>query len=359
MPYTTEGSTTAQGRPDTGERGQSTGNSGSGRARSETDEAMTRSEEELRVGTRRARPGRARLRKYVVTEQVTKTVPVSHEEVRVEREPITDANRRRGDVGRGYLRGEHEVVLHEEEPVVEKRIVPKERVRLGQGDRHRGARGLRGGPQGADRYRGRPGALSSAVGRRRGRIPADGRTAATDHDSTRSLNEHRNIRLGQSARRRRRAARRPRQRAKRRTKKAQDVAGQAQEKAQEVAGQAQEKGQQAATQAKDKLREQLDQRSSQAAEQVNQQASDLRAVSDSLREQGKDRPASAADRLAEYAEKAGGYLREKDSDALLADAEDLARRQPWAVAAGALALGFAASRFLKASSSKRHSTRRG
>lgn len=139
--------------------------------------------------------------------------------------------------------------------------------------------------------------------------------------------------------------------------KAQDVAGQAQEKAQEVAGLAQEKGQQAATQAKDKLREQLDQRSAQAAEQVNQQASDLRAVSNSLREQGKDGPASAAGRLADYAEKAGAYLHEKDSDALLADAEDLARRQPWAVAAGALALGFAASRFLKASSSKRHSTR--
>ena len=145
--------------------------------------------------------------------------------------------------------------------------------------------------------------------------------------------------------------------ASRAQEKGHDVAGQAQEKAQEVAAQAQEKGQQAASQAKDKLREQLDQRSSQAAEQVNQQASDLRAVSNSLREQGKDGPASAAGRLADYAEKAGGYLQEKDSDALLADAEDLARRQPWAVAAGALALGFAASRFLKASSSKRHSTR--
>jgi hypothetical protein len=139
--------------------------------------------------------------------------------------------------------------------------------------------------------------------------------------------------------------------------KAQQAAGQAQEKAQQVADQAQEKGQQAAAQAKDKLREQLDQRSSQAAEQIRQQASDLRAVSDSLRQQGKDGPAKAADRLAEYAEKTGGYLREKDSDALLSDAEDFARRQPWAVGAGALALGFAASRFLKASSSKRYSTR--
>jgi hypothetical protein len=134
-------------------------------------------------------------------------------------------------------------------------------------------------------------------------------------------------------------------------------AGQVQEKAQEVASQAQEKSQRAAAQAKSKLRDQLDQRSSQAAEQINQQASDLRAVSNSLRDQGKDGPASAAGRLADYADRAGGYLQEKDSDALLADAEDLARRQPWAVAAGALALGFAASRFLKASSAKRHSTR--
>lgn len=133
--------------------------------------------------------------------------------------------------------------------------------------------------------------------------------------------------------------------------------GQVQEKAQEVASQAQEKGQQAAAQAKHKLREQLDQRSSQAADQINRQASDLRAVSSSLRQQGKDGPASAAGQLADYAEKAGGYLQDKDSDALLADAEDFARRQPWAVAAGALALGFAASRFLKASSAKRHSTR--
>jgi hypothetical protein len=139
--------------------------------------------------------------------------------------------------------------------------------------------------------------------------------------------------------------------------KAQQVAGQAQEKAQEIAGQAQEKGQQAAANAKDALRKQLDQRSSQAAEQINQQASDLRAVSNSLRERGKDGPASAAGRLAEYAETAGTYLRDKDSDTLLSDAEDLARRQPWAVAAGALVLGFAASRFLKASSSKRYSAR--
>jgi hypothetical protein len=52
-------------------------------------------------------------------------------------------------------------------------------------------------------------------------------------------------------------------------------------------------------------------------------------------------------------------LREKDSDALLADVEDFARRQPWAVGAGALVLGFVGSRFLKASSGRRYSERYG
>ncbi|HEV2928158.1 MAG TPA: PRC and DUF2382 domain-containing protein, partial [Propionibacteriaceae bacterium] len=57
-----------------------------------TDDAMTRSEEELQVGTQTRERGRARLRKYVTTETQQVTVPVQREEVRVEREPITDAN---------------------------------------------------------------------------------------------------------------------------------------------------------------------------------------------------------------------------------------------------------------------------
>jgi uncharacterized protein (TIGR02271 family) len=95
-----------------------------------TDEAMTRSEEELAVGTETRERGRARLRKYVTTEQVTKTVPVQREEVRVEREPITDANLDAATSGPAISEEEHEVVLHQEEPVVEKRAVPRERVRL-------------------------------------------------------------------------------------------------------------------------------------------------------------------------------------------------------------------------------------
>jgi uncharacterized protein (TIGR02271 family) len=95
-----------------------------------TDDAMTRSEEELRVGTAQRERGRVRLRKYVTTEQVQQTVPVQRERVRVEREPITDANRDAATSGPELSEAEHEVILREEEPVVQKRVVPKERVRL-------------------------------------------------------------------------------------------------------------------------------------------------------------------------------------------------------------------------------------
>ena len=97
-----------------------------------TDEAMTRSEEQLKVGTETHEAGRARLRKYVVTEQQNVTVPVTREEVRVEREPITDANRGAAMDGPELSEEEHEVVLHEERAVVDKEAVPVERVRLGK-----------------------------------------------------------------------------------------------------------------------------------------------------------------------------------------------------------------------------------
>jgi uncharacterized protein (TIGR02271 family) len=96
-----------------------------------TDDAMTRSEERLHVGTESTQVGRARLRKYVVTENVTTSVPVSHEEVRLEREPITDANRDAALSGSDISEEEHEVTLHAERPVVAKETVPVERVRLG------------------------------------------------------------------------------------------------------------------------------------------------------------------------------------------------------------------------------------
>jgi len=115
------------GRQDLGDRTDTVGHDTSG---PNTDDAMTRSEERVRVGTQNVETGRARLRKYIVTENVTQTVPVSHEEVRIEREPITDANRGQAMSGGDLTEEEHEVTLHAEQPVVEKETVPVERVRL-------------------------------------------------------------------------------------------------------------------------------------------------------------------------------------------------------------------------------------
>ena len=145
IPYTAAGATPAQGavgpsaRPEEREAdgdyaaerpGAAQGAAGRDASGPTTDNAMTRSEEELRVGMRERETGRVRLRKYVVTEHVQQTVPVRREEVRLEREPITEANRDRATAGPEISEAEHEVVLHEEQLVVEKRVVPKERVRL-------------------------------------------------------------------------------------------------------------------------------------------------------------------------------------------------------------------------------------
>jgi len=139
--------------------------------------------------------------------------------------------------------------------------------------------------------------------------------------------------------------------------KAGEVAGQAQDKAQELAGQAGEQAKQAAGQAKDRLREQVDQRSTQAGEQVSSQAGDIRSVADTLREQGKDKPAQYAEQAADKVESLGGYLKDADADRIIGDVENYARQNPFVVIAGGIAIGFAASRFLKASSSERYYSR--
>jgi hypothetical protein len=122
---------------------------------------------------------------------------------------------------------------------------------------------------------------------------------------------------------------------------------QAQEKAKEVAGQAQEK-------VRGRVSQQVDQRSTQAGEQVRGSADDVRSFAQQLREQGKDKPAQYAEQAADRAERLGGYLTDADGDRILSDVEDFGRRNPWAVVAGGVALGFVASRMLKASSSERY-----
>jgi len=98
----------------------------------DTDDAMTRSEERLTAGTQQVEAGRARLRKYVVTDTETVQVPVSREEVRIEREPITDANQDAAYSGKEISEEEHEVTLHAERPVVSTQTEAVERVRLGK-----------------------------------------------------------------------------------------------------------------------------------------------------------------------------------------------------------------------------------
>ena len=117
---------------------------------------------------------------------------------------------------------------------------------------------------------------------------------------------------------------------------------------------AQDKARGALGQARGRLSDQVDQRSTQAGERVAGTASDVRSIAEELRNQGKDAPANLAEQVANQADRVGDYLKEASGDRLLRDVEDFARRQPMLVAAGGLVLGFAASRFMKASSSRRY-----
>ena len=118
--------------------------------------------------------------------------------------------------------------------------------------------------------------------------------------------------------------------------------------------QAKEKAQEGAQQAKRGLRDQVDQRSTDAGERVSSMAGDARSVAEELRNQGKDQPAKLAEQAAQRAESLGNYLQRSDGDTILRDVEDFGRQRPWAVIAGGLALGIVASRFLKASSTRRY-----
>jgi hypothetical protein len=105
---------------------------------------------------------------------------------------------------------------------------------------------------------------------------------------------------------------------------------------------------------KERLKEQVDQRSTQAGQQVSTVADDVRTVAGELRNQGKDKPAQYAEQAAERVQNVGQWLERSDGDQIMRDVEGFARRNPWAVAAGGLVLGLAASRFLKASSGERY-----
>jgi hypothetical protein len=122
----------------------------------------------------------------------------------------------------------------------------------------------------------------------------------------------------------------------------------------EDTAEAKERVQDAKQQARGRLREQADQRSTQAGQQLSSAADDVRSVASELRTQGKETPARYAEQAADKAQQVGQRLQDASGDELLRDVEDFARRNPWAVAAGGLVLGLAASRMLKASSGERY-----
>jgi hypothetical protein len=129
---------------------------------------------------------------------------------------------------------------------------------------------------------------------------------------------------------------------------------QVKEQVTDKAAAAQEKARDAAQQARGRFRDQVEQRSTQAGERLGGTAADVRSVAEELRRQGKDAPARLVEQAAGQADRAADYLRQASGERILRDVEDFARSRPWAVAAGGLALGFAASRFLKASSGRRY-----
>jgi acyl-CoA reductase-like NAD-dependent aldehyde dehydrogenase len=129
---------------------------------------------------------------------------------------------------------------------------------------------------------------------------------------------------------------------------------QAKQGAQQATEQVKDKAREGAQQARDRARDEVDRRSTEAGEQVSATADAIRQASSHLREQGQDTPARLVEQAAGHVERAGGWLQESDGDRILNDVEDLARRNPLAVIAGGVVVGFALSRVLKASSRDRH-----
>jgi ElaB/YqjD/DUF883 family membrane-anchored ribosome-binding protein len=107
---------------------------------------------------------------------------------------------------------------------------------------------------------------------------------------------------------------------------------------------------------REELRAQLDERTTQVGQQARSLASALRKSGSELQAEngGAASAARVTTAVADRIEQAGGYLEQARGDDLLRDAERFARQRPWLVAGMAAAAGFAASRFLKASSERRY-----
>lgn len=126
-----------------------------------------------------------------------------------------------------------------------------------------------------------------------------------------------------------------------------------QTKAREVTEQAQEKAEEVGRKTSLQVRDQVDRRSTEAGEQMTSIAQAMRRSAEELRNQGNETPARLVDQASRKVEMVGVYLTSSDSDTILHDVEDFARRQPAVIAGGAAIVGFALARFLGASSRRR------
>lgn len=136
------------------------------------------------------------------------------------------------------------------------------------------------------------------------------------------------------------------------------AAAEAKNKGEELVSEAQEqitaKAHELGGEANFQIREQLDQRSTQAGEQLQSIGKTLQSGANQLRSEGKDVPARIVEEVARRADDVGGYLQSAEADRMLGDLEGFARRRPWLTAGvGALA-GLLASRFVKASGTRRY-----
>jgi hypothetical protein len=120
-----------------------------------------------------------------------------------------------------------------------------------------------------------------------------------------------------------------------------------------VTAQAREQVQELGDRASGQMRTQIDRQSSRLGDQVGSFAEALRRAGQHLELEGNAPAANASRQAASQADRLTRYLRESSPDRLLGDLENMARRRPWLAGMATAAAGFAASRFLKASSEQR------
>ncbi len=128
-----------------------------------------------------------------------------------------------------------------------------------------------------------------------------------------------------------------------------DAAEETREAGRALASEVREVGGQLGADARDRAKSEMDRRSTDAGERVARAAGDVRDVAEHLRQRGKDQPARLADDAAERIERFALYLRDADTDTIIADVRDFGRRQPAVVIAAAAVVGIVAGRLLKAS----------